>query len=284
MHFCYNFMQMIHALDLSKEIYSRFGTVKRARKCFLYTSKETRLTDLYQEGGRAILGWGGSVFTVFKNVLERGITGSYFTDFSSPCGRERSQLDRAVSDLFGDERKAFTFSNKQAALEAAISLSAQSTSVWRPWNPVSVDPRTIDCIIFAPPLPWAGDIFILAAKSSVAEKLSLELTTENHFKGETFLASPLCAAVTRSIHDLIKALQEREEKQWFIYDQIIAKYWERKGPYLFPKVPESKYGEFILHCLDCNLVISPEYNQPSIVPFGADKGNFTLLKNKPFDF
>ena len=271
-------------LQLSKEIYSRFGTVKRARKCFLYTSKGTRLTDLYQEGGRAILGWGGSVFTVFKNVLERGSTGSFFTDFSSPCGREVSQLDRAASALFGDERKAFVFSGKQAALEAAISLSAQSTSVWRPWNPVCVDPRTIDCIIFAPPLPWAGDIFILAAKSSVAEKLSLELATENHFKGEMFLASPLCAAVTRSIHDLIKALQEREDKQWFIYDQIIAKYWERKGPYLFPKVPDSKYGEFILHCLDCNLVISPEYNQPSIVPFGADNGNFTLLKNKPFDF
>ena len=284
MHFCYNFMQMIHALDLSKEIYSRFGTVKRARKCFLYTSKGTRLTDLYQEGGRAILGWGGSVFTVFKNVLERGSTGSYFTDFSSPCGRERSQLDRAVSDLFGDERKAFTFSSKQAALEAAISLSQGSTSVWRPWNSVSVAPRTIDCIIFAPSLPWTSDIFILAVKDSLAENLTVQDGEPNHFKGEAFLTAPLCAAVTRSIHDLIKALQERDEKHWFIYDQIITKYWERKGPYLFPKVPESKYADFVLHCLDCNLVISPDFNQPSIVPFGADKGNFTLLKNKPFEY
>ena len=219
---------MSEIIELSKEIFSRFGTVKRARNCFLYTAKGVRLTDLYQQGGRAILGWGGSVFTVFKNVLERGITGTYFTDFSSPNGKEKSQLSRAVSDLFGDSRTAFTFSSKQVALEAAISVSAQSTSVYRPWNPQSVDWRSVDCIVFEPTLPWTNDIFVLAVKESLSENLS--------FKNESFLSSPLCAAVTRSVYDLIKALQEREEKHWFIYDQIITKYWERKGPYLFPKV------------------------------------------------
>lgn len=269
---------MSENLNLSKEIFSRFGTVKRARKCFLYTAKGIRLTDMYQEGGRAILGWGGSVFTVLKNVLERGITGSYFTDFSSPCGRERNQLDRAVSALFGDERKVFTFQSKQAALQTAISISSESTSVWKPWNCVNVDPRTIDCLVLAPALPWTNDIFLLAVKDELAYQCL------NVFEKQSFLPSPICAAVTRSIYDLIKALQEREEKHWFVYDQIILKYWERRGPYLFPKVPESKYADFVLHCLECNLVISPEYNQPSIVPFGADKGNFSLLKNNPFDF
>ncbi len=196
--------------ELAKEINTRFGTVKRARKCFLYTAKGTRLTDLYQQGGRAILGWGGSVFTVFKNVLERGITGTYFTDFSSPNGKAKSQLSRAVSDLFGDSRVAFTFSSKQDALEAAVSLSANSTSVYRPWNLVSVDPRTIDCIVLEPPLPWISDIYILAAK----QELSVLACTGKW--NETFVSSPLCAAVTRSIYDLIKALQEREEKHWFI--------------------------------------------------------------------
>ncbi len=275
---------MTEDLNLSKEIYSRFGTIKRARKCFLYTAKGVRLTDMCQEGGRAILGWGGSVFTVFKNVLERGITGSYLTDFSAPCGRERSQLDRAVSGLFGDERKVFTFSSKEEALKAAISISSESTSVWKPWNDVNVDPCSIDCLVFVPALPWTNDIFILAVKSELPELSGSENELSERSRNQSFLPAPICAAVTRSVYDLIKALQEREEKQWFIYDQIISKYWERRGPYLFPKVPESKYADFVLHCLDCKLVISPEYNQPSIVPFGADKGNFTLLKNKPFDF
>lgn len=267
---------MSQTIELAKEIYSRFGSVKRARKSYLYTAKGVRLTDLYQEGGRAILGWGGSAFTVFKNVLERGALGSYFTDFSSPCGREKSRLDRAVSALFGDDRRAFTFSDKQAALKAALSLSAEGTSVWRPWNPVSLDWRSVDCILFAPALPWAADIFVLALKDTRA------INPDFSLPGQIFLPSALCAAVTRSIYDLIKALQEREEKHWFIYDQIVTRYWERKGPYLFPKVPEDRYADFFRHCLDSAVLISPDYHQPSIVPFGADKGVFSKLQKNPF--
>ena len=267
---------MSEKCNLAKEIFSRFGAVKRARGCFLYTAKGVRLTDLYQECGRAILGWGGSVFTLFKNVIERGITGSYFSDFSSPNGREKSPLDKAVSALLGGERSAFTFPSKSLALQAAISVSAQSTSVYRPWNPQNVDWAGVDCVVFAPPLPWADSVYVLAVKS---EKLGARLS----FEGESFLPAPLCAAVTRSVYDLIKAIQIREEKHWFIYDQIITRYWERKGPYLFPKIPEERYADFVLHCLGCNLVISPNYHEPSIVPFGADKGNFTKLKNNPFE-
>ena len=303
-------------IDLSQEIFSRFGTVKRARKCFLYTSKGVRLTDLYQEGGRAILGWGGSAFTVFKNVLERGITGSYFTDFSSPNGKNLNPLERAIFELFGDKRTVFTFSSIKLAFEAALSLSPQATGVWRPWNPGNIDFCSEDCILFVPTLPWTNDIFILAVKDEILkqydsnnasgrlqtddlpvqnddflgndkEKIAQNKSVAPNFvrhlvPNQTFLSSPLCAAVTRSIYDLIKALQEREEKHWFIYDKILTKYWERRGPYLFPKIPEKKYTEFIRHCLDCNLVISPEYHKPSIVPFGADKGVFRLLEKNPF--
>ena len=89
-------------------------------------------------------------------------------------------------------------------------------------------------------------------------------------------------AITRSIYNLIKALQERQEKDWFIYDPVLTKYWNGEGPYLFPTVPKDNYRDFALHCLDCGLVISPDYNQPSIVPFGADRGVLTKLKNSPF--
>ena len=41
------------------EITTRYGYVKRARGYFLYTEKQVRLTDMFQEAGRAILGWGG---------------------------------------------------------------------------------------------------------------------------------------------------------------------------------------------------------------------------------
>lgn len=280
----------------------KYGTIKRARGCFLYTEKRVRLTDLYQEAGRAILGWGAKgTFTVLKNVLDRGITGSFYTDFSAENIKFKSQLSRAVSSLFGDDRTAFVFSSKSNALKVALELSSENTSFFRPWNPVSVDWRSVDCIVFAPALPWTDDIFILAVKSELVFQQKAEsgknqkeqegqkdqrnqAISSRKFDFESVIPAPLCAAVTRSVYDLIKALQEREEKNWFIYDKIIAKYWTRKGPYLFPKVGEAKYQDFVLHCLDCEIVVSPDFSQPSIVPFGADLGVFRKLEKSPFEF
>lgn len=269
--------------NLAEHIYSRFGAVKRARGCFLYTEKGVRLTDMYQEGGRAILGWGGNgAFTVFKNVLERGITGRFCTPFSLNNGTKRSQLSRAVSELFSGSRTALVFSTKAAALNVAVRISAESTCFYRPWNPQDRAWAGIDCIVFAPPLPWGDELYILAVKDDCPGAEILK-RAENSFDGERFVPPPLCAAVVRSIYDLKKAVPSREEKDWFIYDTVFSRYWTRNGPYLFPTVPESSYTAFVLHCLDCRLVISPTYHEPSIVPFGADKGNFSLLKKNCFE-
>lgn len=258
---------------LAEEIFKRYGTIKRARGPFLYTEKRKRLTDLYQEGGRAILGWGGSsAFTMLKNALDRGATGSYRTDFTY-------RLEKAVNELFiGCRRKVFVFAKKEDALLAGLKVNAESTSVYHPWYQTEVDWTSVESIVIEPPLPWTQNIFLLAVKET-EENLG---KIADSLKRQIRLASPMEAAVTRSIYNLISAIQTRQEKDWFIYDNIINKYWERKGPYLFPKIAMDKYRDFLLHCLDLGIVISPSYENPSIVPFGADKGVFSVLKNNPF--
>jgi len=256
-----------------KEIYNRYGSVTRARNCFLYTKKGVRLTDLNQENGRAILGWdAGNAFTHFKNTLSRALTGSFITEDSS-------RVEKAMSTLLGSERTVYYYSSKADALKAAICFSAESTSFYKPWNSnnSAVNWTAVDAVIFAPPLPWTDNIFIVAVNKLIPE------ISKTAAKSIT-VAYPLEAAIARSIYNLIEALQVREEKDWFIYDTVLTKYWTRKGPYLFPKIPENKYDEFVIHCMDLGIVINPEYNNPSIVPFGADKGVFTGLKNKPFSY
>ena len=83
---------------------------------------------------------------------------------------------------------------------------------------------------------------------------------------------------------IVSEIPLRKETDWFKYDSVLSKYWTRKGPYLFPKMNEEMYKKFVAHCLDCSILINPEYNNPSIIPFGADIGVFTKLKNNPFDF
>lgn len=256
--------------ELASNIFSKFGSVKRARGCFLYTAKNIRLTDLCQEGGRAILGWGSegtSAFTIFKNVLSRGITGTFQTEFSH-------RLEKAVSELFDSERNTYVFLKKIDAELFAKSVCGQFAE-YKPWFSSEKSFPEENVILFEPPLPWTNSIYIVAVKKNLNGQ---KPETEEDF----CFSAPLLAAVTRSVYDLIGAIQARSEKDFFIYDKILTKYWIRKGPYLFPKVPESKYSDFVLHCLDCELVISPDYEIPSIVPFGADKGNFRKLEKNPF--
>ncbi len=268
---------------LASKIYELYGTVKRARGAFLYTAKRVRLTDLYQEGGRAILGWGGSsAFTVFKDILSRGANGSFSTDYSPRLGRDskKSQLSKALSTLLNSNRAAYFFPTKSAALSAALKISPNGTSVWKPWTGADVKFEEISCVLLEPPLAWASGIWILAILQDDSEENSGNQEIENLFS----VPAPLAGAVTRSIYNLIAAVQERSEKDWFIYDKVLTKYWTRKGPYLFPKVPKGQYEDFILHCLKNEVVVSPEYECPSIVPFGANPGVFAKLQKNPFEF
>lgn len=259
--------------NLFKEIYNRYGAVTRARNCFLYTKKGVRLTDLYQEDGRAILGWeGGNAFTHFKNILSRGQVGSFICE-------DHSRLEKAVSQLLASDRKIYFFTNKMDALKAGIKFSPYKTAVYKPWggnfNKENQESQQswadVDSVIITPPLPWTDTVYILALKGEPDFNIMKTVS----------LPFALQGALARSIYNLIEALQVRQEKDWFIYDPVLTKYWTRKGPYLEPKVPAEKYDDFVLHCLNLGIIINPEC-QTSIIPFGADKGVFTKLKNSPF--
>ena len=257
--------------ELYKLVYSKYGIVTRARGCFLYTKKGVRLTDLYLQNGRAILGWDTkNAGTFLKNQLNKGLTGGFICE-----DQQHLRLQKAVGQLLGSERRVAFYSDKSAALKAALAICPQSTAVYRPWNPGNTDWNTTGCVLINPPLPWGENLCILAvAQPLVKADSPLQDTIAVPFALET--------AVTRAIYNLVAALGERTEKDWFVFDPVLTKYWERKGPYLFPKISENEYDDFVRHCLDCGLVINPNYNEPSVVPYGADAGVFSQLKKAPF--
>lgn len=256
-----------------QELYNLYGPVTRARNCFLYTKKGIRITDLYQENGRAILGWeGGNAFTHFKNVLSRGQTGSFICE-------DHSRLEKAVSTLLSSNRILYYFSSKIDAVKAAVTFTPDNTSIYMPWNSTNLDYSKVDCVVIQPPLPWTDTVYLLAVNTSL-----LQADSKPQLQNSITIPFALQTAIARSIYNLIEALKVRQEKDWFIYDPVITKYWERKGPYLYSKVPEDKYDDFVLHCLKLGILINPDAHEKSIIPFGADRGVFSKLKNSPFVF
>lgn len=259
---------------LNREIFIRYGNVRRTRGPFLYTEKNVRLTDMYQENGRAILGWGGcNGFTFLKNVLSRGQTGSFVT-------QHLYQLEKAVSTLLNSSRGIFLFNSLQEAQNCSQKFFSETAVVYRPWIPENEKIYQAAAVIVQPPLAWTQDHFILALQPELLEKKSDVLDSIPCCR----TAPCLLQAYARSIYDLIKALQEREEKDWFLYDQALKPYFVRTGPYLKSKVPASVYSDFVKHCLDCGIVINPDSDGLSIVPYSADKGVFEKLKKNPFTF
>ncbi len=264
---------------LSEEIFKRYGSIRRARGPFLYTAKNVRLTDLFQENGRAILGWGGSsALTVMKNVLNRGISGAFHTDFTY-------RLEKSVSALFGSKMEILCLKSRDDALSFAKKIGGEKILEYVPWKTSQGDLDSSCIVIFTPPFPWADEIFILAAKKDLEisgkwEKISLETGI-----CRPVLPPPLEAAYTRSVYNLIQELQSRKEKDFFIYDREIRPYWIRKGPYLYPRkdiFSGESYDSFVLHCLDCGIVVNPSLEGASIVPFGADRGVFSKLLKNPW--
>ncbi|MCM1322037.1 MAG: hypothetical protein NC041_08070 [Bacteroides sp.] len=284
---------------LVSEIRSRCGFVRRARGCYLYTEKGVRLTDLYLDGGRAILGWdAGKARTVFKNTLERGITGCYDSGMSK-------RLESAVRQLLPAEYSLVRWWSKASADDMAEQCNLTRAVHWRPWLEITAArnaeaqdsaagaakaelppqrngqnrvpalslPETDfpPVIRLTPPFPWTGapDIYaFLRPSENDAARIPHSDT----------LPAPLAAGMARAFADLRHAVLNREESSFALFDSVLTSFFHRKGCWLFPSVPKESYRSFFLHCLDNGIVISPDYDVPSVVPFGANHGDLKRMK------
>ena len=73
------------------------------------------------------------------------------------------------------------------------------------------------------------------------------------------------------------ALGTYTENDFKANSKVFEQYFIRNQCYLFPKISEEKYKEFVLKCLDIGIVISPDYNVPSIMPWRANPGDLKKI-------
>jgi hypothetical protein len=320
-------------IDLKEELRSRYGAVRRAGDCHLYTAKGKRVLDLCQEGGAAILGWrSGRSKLAFKNILDRGITGTF------PSEAE-GELVRAVQELLPQYGTVRWYSSRERARAACATylglwseipliespllhpeatvdigppgdspLSAARTltgiPLWRPWLDdayYSMTDRvdsaflrsakdTQHTMVLVSPFPFAGGCSLAVfsgpdpeatlgaegggtsntSQSARLQSARLEaagISAPGPIPPSDDIAPALLGALARAFADLAKALYERTESDWSRTDRYTDPFWDRRGPYLVPKMRKARYPEFFASCLDKGILISPEYDTPSIVPF-----------------
>ena len=313
------------SFELAAEIQKRYGNVRRARGCYLYTEKGVRLTDCYLDGGRALLGWdGGKARTVFKDTLERGATGAY-------CGGYESRLARAVRHLlpaeyteirwyYGDlalgagadcvscapskMRDLAGGAGDSAAGEGSREACVRDAVLWRPWldicaestpkptrypdikivHPGTERPAVIKLV---PPYPWATSLCIYAFRADVPQNAtgakqepgatSATSATGAEIPPSDVVPSPLLAAYARAFYDLKTALSTFGENDFKQFSKQLSPLFDRRACWLFPKIPRDSYEDFAKRCLDAGIVVSPDYDVPSIIPWRANKGDIKRI-------
>ena len=275
---------------LKDEIKKRYGNVKRARGIYLYTEKSVRLTDCFLDGGRSILGHGGGkAKTAFKDCFERGANGFYDSGLLPAFEKSVKQL---LPRNFTTIR---LYTEKTAAPLEGISYSLESSRekaepvLWRPWLEISgksteqptgypkiqivhnVEGDFPAIVKIVPPFPYATELCVYAFSTACGEEMLQNLPKND------IVPAPLLAAFTRGFYDLKIALGTYTENDFKANSKVFEPFFIRNQCYLFPKIPEEKYKDFVLKCLDIGIVISPDYNVPSIMPWRANSGDLKKI-------
>jgi hypothetical protein len=271
--------------------------VRRARGFRLYTEDGRRLTDLWQAGGRAVLGHTPpGVLRELKNVASRGL-------FAPFPGWYEGRLAKALSRLFPG--MAVRLYSGEASLRRALdragygddapfpdpafpsSRSASAPVLWRPFlddmpaaapapgaeeNAGPQPDAAARIMVPVLPLPWAG----------VPCALVLDKTREATFpaSGQDLISPVVLAAAARSVWDLIAALPEWGSRRFPRIRKALAQGpWRRRGIYLTLSctVGEEAYAALFRRFLEAGFLPPPSPRYPLILPGELSPGEEAAL-------
>jgi len=265
------------------ELLRRVGPVRRARGYRLYTQAGHRILDLYQDGGRAILGQGGGgIVTAFKSGLERGP----ITPLPSVY---MGRLHAAVRELIPEGGVIRVFANIERAL-GAISrwIGGQVSSadtcdpvwsvdgadrqhdgadrqhdgairLWRPFLPSDRSPFS------GLPERWA----ILPILPAVGEPPQVVLFSSPDVPESDIIAGFRLAALVRGVYDLVSDPGRPE---------LTLPGFTSVGPYLLPEHTNRSYSDRFDILLHHGFLTSPAESVPSIVPAEMSAGELRQLR------
>ena len=283
-------------LRLGRELLELIPKVLRARDFHLYLENGKRLTDLWLDGGRAVLGHKPPrVMLELKNAAERGL----FSPLPHPIER---RLLKALEALFpGRTFRLYTDSGSlchalaQAGMpldailpdpaypEGGVADNGARVSLWRPFIELPSAVSEPDAMpILIPVLPWPLG----------PEVLVLSKSMEASFSIGDLIPPVLLAPAARALYNLVAALKApgqgraRYHKIETIFGKRNSgalneseKLWRRKGIYLTvkPDMESEKYAALFRRFLEGGFLIPPSPAEPAILPASMSPGEEAKL-------
>lgn len=254
--------------------------IARARGYRLYTTRGTRLLDLYQNGGHGILGHRAYKLTsTLKNVISRGQI------FDLPSVYTQ-RLIRAVSFLLPEYHSFRVYASLERLLQAAggflkrevkgeefgdpalenWSSAGADASLWRPFLAPEQEQRVRRKLLLVPVLPFST--------GGVPRVLCFKHRIPDNFYPSDTISPFLLAGTTRAVYDLRKY----QRPAWSGDRKKIEVNWHSQGIYLSPRFSEPVYRIVYNDFLAGGILLSPRYPGPCCLPREVSPGEISKLR------
>jgi hypothetical protein len=250
--------------------------IRRARLWRLYAESQSagrtnRFLDFWMDGGRSILGAKGTgLGTAAKAAVDMGLTRPF------PSVRE-ARLEKSALKAYPGYAAVRLYRSEERARAAAASVSPNAPpKVIKPFaeHLEAASPAVPRSTIALPLLPCPAALspaILLFGKESDAKSVD-----DAGMEGE-LLPPLLLECGHRALCELEKFRLTYKEELWKRTDRRLKGFFERRGPYLFPRCEESSYGKLFEAALGAGILLSPAFEEPSIIPGDFDDGELAHL-------
>ncbi|MDR2865454.1 MAG: hypothetical protein LBV68_07600 [Spirochaetaceae bacterium] len=278
---------------MSDDLLRSIPRIKRARAWRLYTQDNRRLVDLWQCGGKALLGHKAPhVISELKNSAEKGLCAQFGSVYEL-------RLIKVLLCLFPG--KIFRMYQDRYSLNKTLcelsktrgneGLSLENCAFWRPFldekEPFSLKTAQFETEKAA--LDKNNPFIVLLPFPLVPEILVLDPSLAQVI-GSSDIISPLILAGTlRAAHDLransergicrfqkiLRALGERGDKTSSAGPS--SSLWQRQGIYLYRKSKTCDYPALFRQFLEAGFLLPPSADQALILPGELSAGEEAKL-------
>jgi hypothetical protein len=248
------------------ELKRRIPAIRRAREYHLYSVSGRRYLDLWQNGGRSLLGHKpGRLTTVLKDTLSRGLIADLPSVFSG-------RLMRVLQAMFPDYRDFRLSRNLAEALQLAgvhLGRPVAAGEVAEPlldprpaketqvsfWRPLLPDPPVAQVLLPVFPFAMAGAPQVVCFRENPA----------SDFPAQETISGVVLAGLQRSIHELKRFVAP----EWLRPDLLEGcAGWRQEQVYVVPEFDLGIYERVFEIFLDAQVLLSPEAPYISILPGG----------------
>lgn len=221
--------------------------ITRARGFRLYTARGTRLVDLWQYGGRAILGHNPpGLLRTIKNGAERGL-------FAPLPNAASGRLFRALAVLFPGCSFG-VYRDGTGLYRAPETAGFRPLPLWRPFRNEAVPDS-----LFVPvlPFPFPGAPEVLARKAERAGALPSDTVSPVALAAAARCAWDLAAALASGVRAVSFPAVERALKD--------NPRWKRRGIYL-SRAGVEDYADLFRRFLEGGFLLPPSPEEEAILP------------------